>query len=206
MATTDNMKQEETSAGRRERCLWCAGKLKRYTARESLGICPGPGTAQNIFLIITCMNRKFASSSCKWYQARRDFEYFGGWAGTSKQSWHIREIAWKKEKRLQFSRNKGKTHCLCKNSWAAEHSTGRDAAGEGRGNRASLPGCKQSSSHHCKSSQPQAGTCKCCLKHTWSDILDLCGTLKPWLEYVVHLGMMIWGGYRLVVESRRSEI
>lgn len=116
--------------------LWSAGKPKRYTAWESLGICPRPGTAQNIFLIITCMNRKFASYSCKWYQAGRDFKYFGGWAGTSKQSWRIREIAWEKKKknRLQFSRNKGKTCCLCKNSWAAEHSTGRER-GRGRQRR-----------------------------------------------------------------------
>lgn len=31
-----------------------------------------------------------------------------------------------KKNRLQFSRNKGKTCCLCKNSRAAEHSTGRE--------------------------------------------------------------------------------
>lgn len=169
--------------------LWSAGKPKRYTAWESLGICPRPGTAQNIFLIITCMNRKFASYSCKWYQAGRDFKFFGGWAGTSKQSWRIREIAWEKKKnRLQFSRNKGKTCCLCKNSWAAEHSTGREWGREGRGGSASLHGREQFSSRSWKS--------------TWSD-LDPRGTAKPRLENAARLGMGIWGGYGPVAESGR---
>lgn len=78
--------------------LRCAMDPRRSTAQESLGSCPRPGTVQNILLIITCMNRKFAYCSCKWYQAGSDFEHFGAWAQTSKQTWRIREMAWKKKK------------------------------------------------------------------------------------------------------------
>lgn len=135
--------------------LWSAGKPKRYTAWESLGICPRPGTAQNIFLIITCMNRKFASYSCKWYQAGRDFKYFGGWAGTSKQSWRIREIAWEKKKKIgcNLVETKGKLAVCVRIAELQSTARAGSGAGEGRGGSASLPGREQFSSRSWKSSK-----------------------------------------------------
>lgn len=175
--------------------LWSARKPNRYTAWESLGICPRPGTAQNIFLIITCMNRKFASYSCKWYQAGRDFKYFGGWAGTSKQSWHIREIAWKKTIGCNLVETKGKLAACVR--IVELHGIAR-AGSRRAGMRQRISAwTKQPSSCCCKSSKPQAGTHKRGLQDTWSDALGPRGTVKPRLEYAGYdyLGRL-WAGGR----------
>lgn len=185
--------------------LWSAGKPKRYTAWESLGICPRPGTAQNIFLIITCMNRKFASYSCKWYQAGRDFKFFGGWAGTSKQSWRIREIAWEKKKKIgcNLVETKGKL-AVCVRI-AELQSTARAGSGAGKAEAAAHPCLDASSFPHAlgKAANGRAGTRNRHLQDTWSDDLDPRGTVKPQLGNAARLGMGIWGGYGPVAESGR---